>query len=211
VPSGRQSPDFRQVERLRQELQTPVGLDGGEAEIVVKFGDIGPLDLAHSQVANPIADVCPEVIAIAVDRARLAVMGGVLVDDAASQVVDDQFGAGFLAGAGRVLAVPDAAENLDRFSPGFLRSENAMQAEAHAPELPADPVLNQVGALAARQDAGPEAGHLAVKDDVVLVPDLGRLDQAFGDPGHGAGASVRCWFRLTRCGPPIIHGLTMDT
>jgi len=57
VPAGvgavrAQTPNFGEVERLRQKLEASVGLDRREAEVVVKFGYIGPFDLAHPQVSD---------------------------------------------------------------------------------------------------------------------------------------------------------------
>ena len=59
VPTGvgavrAQSPDLGQVEGLGQELEASVGLDGREAEVVMKLGDIDPFDLADPQVANSV-------------------------------------------------------------------------------------------------------------------------------------------------------------
>jgi hypothetical protein len=65
-----------------------------------------------------------------------------------------------------------------------------MQAEAHPAKFTADAILDQVGALAAGQHANAEAGDFTVENDVVLLANLGRFDESFGDPGHGAGASV---------------------
>ena len=207
---GAKPPDFGQVERLRQELKAAVGLDRRVAEGVMELGDVRALDLADAQVADPVPDVGLGVVAVADDRAGFAMLGGVLVDDSPAEVVDGEFVPGFLTGTRRIVTVLYAAENLDRFAARFLGRKDAVEAEAHASEFPADAILDEVRAFAAGQNASAEAGDFAVEDDVILVSNFGGLDKAFGDLGHGAGASFAWWYRLTRCDPPIIHGLTMD-
>ena len=52
------------------------------------------------------------------------------------------------------------------------------ESETHAPPPPADTILNEIGSGAAWQNAGAEAVDLAVEQDVVLVANLGGLDEA---------------------------------
>jgi len=207
---GAKPPDLGQVECLGQELKAAVGLDRGVAEVVMELGDVRALDLADAQVAYPAPDVGLGVVAVADDRAGFAMLRGVLVDDTSAEVVDGEFVPGFLSGARRIVAVLNSAENLDYLSARFLGREDAVEAEAHASEFPTDAILDQIRAFAAGQNASAKAGDFAVENDVVLVSNFCGLNKAFGDLGHGAGASFAWWFRLTRCDPPIIHGLTMD-
>lgn len=154
----------------------------------MELGDVRALDFADAQVADPAPDVGLGIVAVADDRAGFAMLGGMLVDDASTEVVDGEFVPGFLTGASRIVTVLHSAENLDRFSARLLCCEDVVETEAHAPELPSDAILEKVRAFAAGQNASAEAGDFAVENDVVLVSNFCGLNKAFGDLGHGAGA-----------------------
>ena len=137
------------------------------------------------RVADARIDVGLDVVAVANHRSGPAMMDGMVFDDAPPQVFDGWSGTGPLTIAGRILAIPHARQYLDRLRPGLLGRYDAVESETHAPPPPADTILNEIGSGAAWQNAGAEAVDLAVEQDVVLVANLGGLDEAFGDLGHG--------------------------
>ena len=195
-----QAPQFRQIEHLGKQLHAPVCLDRGVPQVVVKLGDVRSQDVPDLHRADAGIDVGLEVIAIADDRARLTVVGGVIQNDPPSQVLHGRRVARGVAGAGGVLAILDGGEGVDGLGARLLGRQDAMEPEAHAPGLAADAVLDHVGPFAAPKHAQPESRYVAVEDDIVLVSDLGRLDDAFGEFRHGAGAFSSYRFRLSRRG-----------
>src|SRR6185437_7904585 len=104
--------------------------------------------------------------------ARLAMMLGVIVDHSLGEFLDCRVLPGLVSGGGWVLTLLGGGQDLEGFGPGLLRGENPVLAERHAAKCAADPVLDQVGALAAGQDADAEARQFAVEDDVVFVARL---------------------------------------
>lgn len=115
----------------------------------MELSDVRALDFANAQVADPAPDICLGVIAVTDDRAGLAMLGSMLVDDTSAEVVDGEFVPDFLSGARRIVTILHSAENLDCFAARFLRREDAVEAQAHASEFSTDAILDKVGAFAA--------------------------------------------------------------
>jgi len=182
------SPQFRQIEHLGQKLEATVGLSRGEAEVMVEAGDVGPGDHANQQTSDPGIDRSLQGIAITNHSAGLAGMFGVLGDRPRAARFHRWVLPRLVASGGRILAVLDGGQHFDGFSPGFFGGQDAVPSQSHPSGLPVDAVLDEIGPLAAGQNADAEARQVAIEEDVVFVAGFSGLDDPFGSFGHGAGA-----------------------
>ena len=93
---------------------------------------------------------------------------------------------------GGVLAIARRGDNGDGAVAGLLARQDRAGPEADPPRPASGAILDHVALAPARQHAQPEAGDLAVPDEVFGGAGFCGVDEAFGDPGHG---TLRWFFR----------------
>ena len=149
-------------------------------ELVVEAGDVGARDVGHPQLADRRQDEAAEVAAVLPRRKpglRRTAMCSLI--ESPGQLGDGDGGASLSSVASRVLALLDGGEEAERQpTRALFGGQHTVQAEAHAPVALALPVLDDVGAPAAGQDADGEALQLVVADDVVAEPEPRRPRRA---------------------------------
>jgi hypothetical protein len=178
---------------------------------MVEAGDVRLGHVGHLQPADRWKDEATEVPAILPRGARLEADRDVLLVEALGKLGNRERVAALLSITGRILAVLDRGEQAERFGPRLLGGEHAMLAQAHAAVARTDPVLNDVVALPAGQDADGEAAQLVVTDNVVLLANLGDLDEPLGDLGHGDSAPTVPLLRGRSPDRRPCRGITMES
>lgn len=184
-----QAPHLGEAEHLRDHFEAAVRLIRNVAEVVMELGHVRPRDARDRELAERGQDEAPQVSAILLGRAGLHADRNVLPVEPLRQLLHRDRLAPSVAFAGRILAIARGSDDGDGAVAGLLAGEDRARPEADPPGSPSGAILDHVALAPARQHTQPEAGDLAVPDEVFGVVGFCGVDEAFGNLGHGGRPS----------------------
>src|SRR5690606_26111988 len=140
-----------------------------------------------------------EVPAILLGRARLDADRDVFPVEPLGQLLyRDRLAPRVPLGCG-VRAIARGGDDRDGAVARLLAGQDRAGPEADPPGSTSGAILDHVALAPARQHAQPEAGDLAVPDEVFGGAGFCGVDEAFGDPGHGALRWFFCRSTVLKC------------
>ena len=140
--------------------------------LVAEAGDLLAAHLGDEAPAEERQDRFLHGPAVLGSRRRLEVDGDVLGVEPLSQIANGERLAAVVAVGERIAVVLDRGEVRDRHAARLVRRDHSRIAEAHGARAPADAVLQDERLAARGEHPHPEAGDVAVPEDVCLVPGL---------------------------------------
>lgn len=187
-----QAPHLGEAEHLRDHFEASVRLIWDVAEVVMELRHVRPGDARDRQLPERGKDEAFEVPAVLLGRARLHADRDVLLVEPLGQLLHSDRLAPRVSLGGGVRAIARSGDDGDGAVAGLLAGQDRAGPEADPPGPASGAILDHVALAPARQHAQPEAGDLAVPDEVFGGAGFGGVDEAFGDLGHGG---LRWFFR----------------
>ena len=186
------TPYLRLVEYLGKHPQRPVGLVGRLPQLVMQFGDVAALYVAHLAPADPGVDEELHRSAVLVGRARLAVIGNVFLEEPLAELLHRHRPAALVPGSGRVAAALGLGNRGHGATSCGFGGDRPVAAEGGAPHAAVGAVLDDIVLASSAAHADAEAGKIGVPVEPVGAVGLELVDHALGDLGgnrSGLGGS----------------------
>ncbi len=167
----------------------------------MELGDVGSGDVRDRQPTEGREDEALQVAAVFLGRAGFYPERDVFPVEALRQFLDRDGLAPGVAFGGRVLAVAGGGNDGDGTGSCLLAGQDGARPEADPARPAPRTVLDDIALPAAGQDPETEAGDVVVPDEILGRPDLGGVDDAFGEFRYRGSA-----FKMITLLPEIASG-----